>query len=460
MPSIPRDYQPLPYVRPAYEPDTRTLAQLMALAGQAKAAQIGRQGETRARGIMSLGELISSGLAGLRQEREQKAASEAKYAQQQQESAFKVRDQQLKEAEFLARQKQLEDATAEKDQLQAEKRGDLRAKAIGYGPIGEQDVDTLMQSPERSGDVRYAFGPGTAQGPELQPTLDQQRGIQTERDIKALGGTLGPNGQVVMPPKPERPPQPTVASLAAQAANGDPAKALQLLREQRPAPVGGSSVDRDDAKAIADAIMSGAQPPEVTGLYRLAGPVRAELSKQGYDLSKANLDWKATQRHLNTLNGAQQTRLRQAIGTAIDSLDVIEDLSNQWKGGRFPVLNKANLALAKNGAFGQNAASIATQLEGQITDVTSELANAYMGGNSPTDHALQLASKNLNANWDQKVLGDMIKLARTNLTIRRNSIEHAGPITASSQQQQATPPKIDEEWTFDAKGNLVKKKGS
>jgi hypothetical protein len=188
----------------------------------------------------------------------------------------------------------------------------------------------------------------------------------------------------------------------------------------------------------------------------LLPPVRSELSKRGYNLANANLDWKATQRHLTTLNGAQQTRLRQAIITASDSLDVIQNLSDQWKGGRFPVLNKVNLAAAKNGVYGQEAASIATQLEGQITDVTSELANAYMGGNSPTDHALQLAAKNLNANWDSKVLGDMVKLARTNLQIRRNSIEHAGPITATSQQAAPSVPSSGKPKVGrDANGNLI-----
>lgn len=194
-----------------------------------------------------------------------------------------------------------------------------------------------------------------------------------------------------------------------------------------------------DADSIAQAIASGSQPPEVTGLYRLAGPVRAALAKQGYDLTKANLDWQATKKHVSTLNGAQQTRVRQAIATAADSLDVIDGLAEQWKGGNFPLLNKANLALARNGAYGQQAASIATQLEGQITDVVSELANVYMGGNSPTDHALQLAEKNLRADWSERVLRDMTKLARTNLTIRRNSMEHVGPAGLSSATPQATP---------------------
>jgi hypothetical protein len=187
-----------------------------------------------------------------------------------------------------------------------------------------------------------------------------------------------------------------------------------------------------DAKAIADAIMAGEQPPDTTGLFRFAAPVRAELAKQGYDYSKAYLDWQATKKHIASLNGTQQLRLRQATETAYHSLDVIDSLADQWKGGRFPLLNSANLALAKQGAYGAPAQSVATQLEAQIGDLTSELGNVYMGGNSPTDHALQLAGTNLRANWSNDVLKDMTKLARTNLKIRLNSMNSIGPAGLST----------------------------
>lgn len=189
----------------------------------------------------------------------------------------------------------------------------------------------------------------------------------------------------------------------------------------------------DEAKAIAEAIISGDQPPSVQGLYRFAAPVRAELAKQGYNLTAANLDWEATKKHLATMNGSNVTTMMTSITTASDSLGVIQNLADQWQAGRFPILNRAELALAKNGAYGKEAASIARQLEGQITDVVSELGQVYMGGNSPTDHALKLAEKNLSADWDQKVLTDMITLARTNLSIRKNSILNSGAILSGGQ---------------------------
>lgn len=187
------------------------------------------------------------------------------------------------------------------------------------------------------------------------------------------------------------------------------------------------------AGEIADAIQQGLQPPELTGLYRLNGPVRAELQKRKFDYTAANKDWKAVQRSIATLNGTQQTRLRQAIETAYSSLDVIDQLNDtlakQVPRGRVKVLNRASMNAAMNGAFGPEAQNTATSLNAQITDVVSELGNAYMGGNSPTDHALSLAAKNLSADWSAPQLKALTQLARQNLSIRRNSIENAAPIT-------------------------------
>lgn len=207
-------------------------------------------------------------------------------------------------------------------------------------------------------------------------------------------------------------------------------------------PVAGA-VDSGDAEAIADAIINGEQPPEMTGLYRLAGPVKASLAKKGYDLTKATIDWKATTRHLQSMNSTQQLRLRQAAETAYHSLDVIDDLAKQWQGGKFPALNKVQLAAAKQGALGPQAQTIATQLEAQISDLTSELGNVYMGGNSPTDHALGLASKNLSANWSFATLQDMTKLARTNLRIRLNSMQSIGPAGVSTTPPAAPAPNTE-----------------
>lgn len=179
-------------------------------------------------------------------------------------------------------------------------------------------------------------------------------------------------------------------------------------------------------------MMDGSIPPQLPGrASKEYVALLAEAKRRGYNLSAAVTDWNATQKHIATLNGAQQLRLNQSINSLPDMLDSVDALASKWKGGKFPILNKANLALAKGGAYGSDAASIANQLDAQIADVTADLGNVYMGGNSPTDHALGLAGKSLQGEWDEKVLHDMVKLARQNVTIRRNSIANTGVAGAS-----------------------------
>jgi hypothetical protein len=166
----------------------------------------------------------------------------------------------------------------------------------------------------------------------------------------------------------------------------------------------------------------------------------AEAKRQGYDLATAATDWAATQKHIATMNGAQQLRLNQSIGALPELLDSVDALASKWKAGRFPVLNRATLAAAKGGALGPAAATIANQLASQIADVTADLGSVYMGGNSPTDHALDLASKSLSGDWSEAVLHDMVALARKNVIIRQNSIRNAGVAGASDNNPYGSQP--------------------
>lgn len=425
----------LPFAQPRYTPDLRPLSALYTDNGRQLAALDLNQGRIASDFANRLSE-IYTGLVQQKHADKDKAAALALHISE------KSADEKLKRDEMAERKKERDDAARQRKEDQDRAAAGRLADDVAPGPVSDPGTLSVIdqyakQFPEFAARFqRSQTLPGTPMSGEMAPPSPVVARIPTGAEARAAAlDTTGREREAAAQKERAidnaRADTNTQRAIAAQASTERHQRAMEAAASGQ-----GTS---DDAAAIGEAIMRGEQPPETTGLYRLAGPVKAHLAKNGYDLSTANLDWKATQRHLTTLNGAQQTRLRQAIGTAAESLDVIENLSNQWKGGRFPLLNKANLALAKGGAFGKDAASIATQLEGQITDVTSELANAYMGGNSPTDHALQLAAKNLSADWDQKVLGDMIKLAKTNLQIRRNSIEQAGPITASSQAAAAAP---------------------
>lgn len=186
----------------------------------------------------------------------------------------------------------------------------------------------------------------------------------------------------------------------------------------------GSSAD--DPKQIADAIIRGEQPPDLKGLYRTNAPVRAELARRGFNLARADEDWHATQKYLATLNGAQQVRLRQAVGFTRDSLDQLESIYNEWQKvgvtNGWKTFNKASIATSKQ--LPGEAGDLAHRLEARIADLNSELGTVYKGGNSSTDESLKLASKNLSGDWNEKTFRDALKDIRQSLQIRENSIRN------------------------------------
>jgi hypothetical protein len=197
--------------------------------------------------------------------------------------------------------------------------------------------------------------------------------------------------------------------------------------ESRAAAAGGGG--GGDAKLIADAIKRGEQPPTTTGLYKLGPAVRAELARQNVPIARMETDYKATQRLMATMNGPQQTRLRQDISTVSDSLDKIDGLYTEWETlaheSGYRVLNHATMQTMKQ--LPGRAGAVAQALDAQIADTTAGLGTIYMGGNSPTDNSLKLAAHSLSADWNDETFREGLKQARENVKIRKNSIEFSQP---------------------------------
>jgi hypothetical protein len=190
------------------------------------------------------------------------------------------------------------------------------------------------------------------------------------------------------------------------------------------------SATKDDVQQIADAIESGQQPPDTKGLYRNTAAVRAELARRGFDLTHANEDWQAVQKHLATLNGQQQTRLLQSINSAQDMLTKIDGLYGEWQNlahqSGYKVVNRGTLQLMKN--LPGRAGAVAQALEAQIADLNADIGNIYMGGNSPTDRGLELASKTLQSEWNDETFREGLRQARANVRIRYNSVVNSQPV--------------------------------
>jgi len=228
------------------------------------------------------------------------------------------------------------------------------------------------------------------------------------------------------------------------ATHGDALSLIQhhdSARAAREARTGGGA-SGTDVKDLADGIESGLLPPDMRALYKYGAPIKAELARRGYDLSRASTDWAAAQRSINTLNGPQQTRLRQAVQASYDQLDVVEGLYDEWKQkgsvSGVKMFNRASLGAAKN--MPGEAGAAAQALEGQIALLTGELGNTLMGGNSPTDHALELAKSMLAADWNEETFKKALKQLRVDLRIRQNSLAHTTPAGISENSPYVTKP--------------------
>lgn len=202
--------------------------------------------------------------------------------------------------------------------------------------------------------------------------------------------------------------------------------------ESKPAGGGINSTMQADIDATVEAIINGDQPPPNTSSRptQFTIALTGALGRAGYPLAQAQKDWSAIQKHIATLNGPQQERLRQAVTFTKHSLDNIEDLYQQWQdsglAGRFKTFNAATLKAAKE--LGGETGAVAQALEAQIADLVSELGTVYKGGNSSTDETLKLAKENLEAKWDEPTFRKAIAMIRKNLTIRYNSIISSEPV--------------------------------
>jgi len=237
----------------------------------------------------------------------------------------------------------------------------------------------------------------------------------------------------------------------------------QLLTDMAKRESGASvQYSASDIQEIAKAIETGTQPPDLSRLYGKSAQVRAQLARDGYDMVKATEDWQQITKRIASMNSTQQVRLVQAVNFAYDSLDIIGQLNDAWQGSGFPTFNKATLLAAKSGVTNAplskpvtisvpkadgttedetitDKQTLATLLDAQISDLTSELGTVYKGGNTSTDESLSLAAFNLSSDWSWTTLNSALQQAKVNLQIRKNSIAGSTVIPGNIYSQGATP---------------------
>jgi len=76
---------------------------------------------------------------------------------------------------------------------------------------------------------------------------------------------------------------------------------------------------------------------------------RSKLDESGFDLSKAQIEWKRAEKQVATLNGPQMTRFVGLAGSVNSTIDEVRELSKQMNNSGIPKLNAAKLALYMQG---------------------------------------------------------------------------------------------------------------
>jgi hypothetical protein len=206
----------------------------------------------------------------------------------------------------------------------------------------------------------------------------------------------------------------------------------------------------EEIQSTAQGVMNGNLSPDLAQVssFRDRSRISSALNKDGFNLPAAQSEWKATQRFLNSMNNEKQTRLRQAIGSTRQALDHLKEINQEYSRSSLAPLNYLQLKAQAN-----SGNELAVKYLGQLNIIQDELAQVFMGGNSPTEKALDLAKNMLSSNWSAGQLNASIDTIDKNLKYRENAINAAMPFTGGENryyqggnQQQAQQEQPQQEF--------------
>lgn len=180
-------------------------------------------------------------------------------------------------------------------------------------------------------------------------------------------------------------------------------KAMEAIATSKTAGAPGKGPEA--VNAIAEGIKSGNQPPVLTGLYGMSGPVRAKLQEDGFDLSKAQIEWKRAEKQVATLNGPQMTRFVGLASSVQNTIDEVNDLAKKMDLGGIPAKNAFELKAFMNVEGNSKNGQLAARYIAAVNTLKEEFANLANGGYAPTEPAWALANQQIDGNFGVKQLG-------------------------------------------------------
>lgn len=196
------------------------------------------------------------------------------------------------------------------------------------------------------------------------------------------------------------------------------------------------SQGKDDVSEIVQGIKSGQQPPALTGLYGKSPAVRAGLERAGFDLAKAQLEWKGAERQVASMNGPQMTRFNVLASTVDNTIDHVKDLSEQMQLKGIPLLNYAELQAYIKAQGDTPNSKLAVRYMTAINGLKEEFANLANGGYAPTAPAWKLAEDQINGNYSVGKLGASLEEVQRLIRYRMQAI---GDKSGGTNRYEAGP---------------------
>lgn len=223
----------------------------------------------------------------------------------------------------------------------------------------------------------------------------------------------------------------------------------------------------DIVEGIVHGIITGEQPPQLTGLYGASAAVRAALDKQGFNLAKAQIEWEAARKQVQSLNGPQMTRFVGLARSVVNTIDEAEDLASQMRLSGVTALNKAELETFIHAQGNTENGKLAARYLGAVNTLKEEFANLASGGYAPHEAAWDLANRQINENYGVDELNASLVEIQRLINYRIQSIPGLGNYGPgadnkylgggqTAQPGQSAQPSNNDGWTTLPNGNRIR----
>ena len=201
--------------------------------------------------------------------------------------------------------------------------------------------------------------------------------------------------------------------------------------------------EQDDI-VIAQGIMSGREPPVLTGLYRDSPTVKAELERNGFDLSKAQLEFEAAKKQVSSLNSAQNVRFNGLAVSVVNTIDETKLLARQMKLSGVPALNSLQLRAYMQTQGNSERGQLVAKYLASVNTVKEEYAQLANGGYAPIEAAWKLADEQVNANYgDEQLVASLDEIQRLiNYRVRAVNRADAGALPPPNRYSGAKIPGV------------------